>query len=126
MAQVTHIHSFNRTPMKFLAAAFAAFVLALPATTVAAPDPGDLVGVDPFNAFVATRILPNGNEKVLAVYTLEAGYTTDAVIRAAVLAFVRAERVNNPAWVIVIYGPVDPPFTFYTNGDRVWDSRTDL
>jgi opacity protein-like surface antigen len=99
--------------------------LALTATPVqAAPNPNCCS--DPYNQFVATRILPNGNEVTLAVYSLEAGYTTDQAIRATVLAFVRQERINNPAWVIVIYGPIDPPSTFYTNGDRVWDSRTDL
>ena len=109
---------------RIIAVLFAALALAAP--VAAAPDPADLVGVDPFNAFVATRILPNSNEKVLAVYTLEAGYTTDQAVRETVFAFVRAERVNNPAWVIVIYGPVDPPFTFYTNDDRIWDSRLNL
>src|SRR3990167_273328 len=107
---------------RILAVLFAALVLAAP--VAAAPNTNCCS--DPFNQFVATRILPNGNEVTLAVYSLEAGYTNDQAVRETVFAFVRAERVNNPAWVIVIYGPVDPPFTFYTNDDRIWDSRVNL
>lgn len=79
---------------------------------------------NPDLTFVVTRILPNGRETTLATYSLEAGFTTDQVIRATVLQFARAERVNNPAWVIVIYGPSNGGP--HTNDDRVWDSRTDL
>ena len=107
---------------RIIAVVFAALVLAAPAAAA----PNQNCCTDPFNQFVATRILPNGNEVTLAVYSLEAGYTTDQAVRETVFAFVRAERVNNPAWVIVIYGPVDPPFTFYTDDDRIWDSRFNL
>jgi len=108
--------------MKFLAALFAALVLAAP--VAAAPNTNCCS--DPFNQFVATRILPNGNEVTLDVFQLEEGWTTSTVVREVVLSSVRQERVNNPAWVIVVYGPVDPPFTFYTNDDRIWDSRLNL
>jgi hypothetical protein len=91
-----------------------------------APAPADLVGVDPFNSFVITRILPNQRENVLATMTLEDGWTTSTVVRETALQAARQNRTNNPAWVIIIYGPVDPPFTFWTNQDRVWDSRVDL
>lgn len=114
--------------MKRLAALVAALAVALvlASPVSSAPSPGDLSGVDPFSTFVVTRILPNGNERVLATATLEDGWTTSTVIREVVLSAARQQRINNPAWVIVIYGPIDPPFTWYTNGDRVWDSRVDL
>lgn len=104
----------------FTVAALAA-ALAVPAVPAAAPNPNCCS--DPYNQFVVTRVLPNLNEVTLAVYSLDAGYTSDQVIRQAVYEFARTERLNNPAWVVVIYGPIDPPQTFYTNGDRIWDSR---
>lgn len=105
--------------------AFAIFgLLAVPAT--AAPNPDDLVGVDPYTTFVVTRILPNQREVVLATASVDAGYTSDQVIRETVQAAARQNRTNNPSWRIVIYGPIDPPSTFWTNGDRIWDSATDL
>lgn len=79
---------------------------------------------NPDRTFVATRILPNQRETTLSTFSLDAGYTTDQVIRETTLQFVRTERVNNPAWVIVVYGPTDGGP--HTNDDRVWDSRTDL
>lgn len=85
-----------------------------------APDPVP----NPERTFVVTRILPNKRETTLSTSSLDAGYTTDQVIRATILQFARAERLNNPAWVIVIYGPTDGGP--HTNDDRIWDSRTDL
>jgi hypothetical protein len=99
--------------------------LALAAPVAASPDPADLVGVDPYTTFVVTRILPNQREVLLDTFSVDDGFTNEQVIRATVVGFVRTERVNNPAWVIVIYGPIDLPSSFYTNGDRIWDSRTD-
>jgi hypothetical protein len=89
-----------------------------------APDPDDIT-VDPYKGFVLTRILPNQREVVLAQaeITEEQG---DEIIRQIALEAGRQNRTNNPAWVLVVYGPIDPPSTFYTNGDRVWDSRVDL
>jgi hypothetical protein len=112
---------------RWVAATVLALALAVPVAQ-AAPDPADqgLVGVDPFNSFVVTRILPNQRETVLAALPLEEGWTTSTVVREVALQAARQQRTNNPAWVIIIYGPVDPPFTFWTNQDRVWDSRVDL
>lgn len=95
--------------------------LALASGASAAPPPNCCD--DPFNQFVITRVLPNGNEVKLGLYSLEAGYTTDQVVRREVYVFACSQRLNNPAWVVVVYGPIDPPATFYTDGDRIWDSR---
>lgn len=108
---------------RILAALAAALILAVPAT--AAPDSDDLVGVDPYTTFVVTRILPNQREVVLGTASVE-DWDAEQLIRATALAAARQNRTNNPSWRIVIYGPIDPPFTFYTNGDRIWDSAVDL
>lgn len=111
---------------RLLLIGIAAFAILAP-TAQAAPDPADLAGVNPYTTFVVTRILPNQRETILTTYDWQDGtLTAEQVIRQAAFAFVRTTRINNPAWVIVIYGPIDPPSTFYTNGDRIWDSRTDL
>jgi hypothetical protein len=104
--------------------AVAGLALALVAPVQAAPDVDPTV--DPFNSFLVTRILPNQRETTLAVFELEEGWTTSTVIREVALAAARQNRTNNPSWRIVIYGPIDPPLTWYTNGDRVWDSAVDL
>lgn len=112
--------------MKLLAVLFTALVLAVP-TAGAAPsqsDP-DLAGVDPFATFVVTRILPNGNERVLGTAAIES-VEQEQLIRSVALAAGRQNRTNNPSWRIVIYGPIDLPSTWYTDDDRIWDSATDL
>lgn len=88
-----------------------------------APRPQDLPGVDPSRTFVVTRVQPNLREPILATATVDET-NTDAIRRAATQAAARQQRVNNPAWVIVIYGPTNG--AFYTDDDRIWDSRTDL
>ena len=108
---------------RILAVVFAALVLASP--VAAAPDPDDLVGVDPYTTFVITRILPNQREIVLDTASIT-DWDSEQLIRATALGAARQNRTNNPSWRIVIYGPIDPPSTFYTNGDRIWDSATDL
>jgi hypothetical protein len=89
------------------------------------PNDNDLNGVDPTTNFVVTRILPNGSERVLASATVTDA-TQEQVIRQTAFLAARQNRTNNPSWRIVIYGPVDPPSTFWTNDDRVWDSATNL
>lgn len=114
--------------MRRIALAFVAVAaLAVASPAVAAPDPDDLVGVNPQTHFVACRILPNQREIVLQTYDWNDGaLSTEQAIRQTILSFARTQRVNNPSWRIVIYGPIDPPSTFWTNDDRVWDSSTDL
>ena len=109
--------------MKLLAALFAALALAAP--VAAAPDPGDLEGVDPYTTFVITRILPNGNEKVLATASVT-DWEQEQLVRAVAIGAAQQNRTNNPSWRIVIYGPIDPPSTFWTDDDRIWDSANSL
>jgi hypothetical protein len=82
-------------------------------------------GIDPLVTFVVTRILPNQRETILGTASITET-DKDAVVRATAQAAARQNRTNNPSWRIVIYGPIDPPATWYTNDDRVWDSATDL
>jgi hypothetical protein len=100
----------------------AAIVLAVFAASASAA-PNTNCCTNPYLQFVITRLLPNQNEITLATYSVEEGYTSDQVVRQQVYLFACSTRLNNPAWVVIVYGPVDPPFTFYTNGDRIWDSR---
>lgn len=102
-------------------ALFAALVL-VPAT-VAAPPPG--VTADPTTNYVLTRVLPNGNEKDLATFQVT-DWEQSTLIREVALQAARQNRVNNPSWRLILYGPVDPPVTYWTDDDRVWDSATDL
>lgn len=106
--------------------AVAALALALVAPVQAAPDPADLVGVDPYTTYVVARILPNGSERVLGTATVDEGWTNEQIIRATALEAARQNRTNNPSWRIVIYGPIDPPSTWYTDDDRIWDSAVNL
>jgi hypothetical protein len=86
-----------------------------------APDPADIP--DPENSYVATRLLPNGREPVLAIQSIS-DWTQEQVIRAAAFLAARQNRTNNPAWRIFIYGPSNGgPIT---DDDRIWDSATDL
>ena len=78
----------------------------------------------PQTDFTVSRVLPNGNEIVLATYEY-VNATRDDVFRAAAQNFGRLNRTNNPAWHIVIYCPTDNP-DGYTVDDRCWDSQTDL
>lgn len=104
--------------------AVAALALALVAPVQAAPDVD--ASIDPYTTFVVTRVLPNGREATLGTATLEDGATSDQVVRQVALTAARQNRTNNPSWRIIIYGPIDPPSTWYTNDDRIWDSATDL
>ena len=110
--------------MRLILIAFVA-ALALVGPVAAAPDPADLVGVDPYTTFVVTRILPNQREIVLDTASVT-DWDSEQLIRATALEAARQNRTNNPSWRIVIYGPIDPPSTFWTNDDRIWDSASDL
>lgn len=106
--------------MKRLALILATLTLAVAPVAVGAPDPVP----NPEDTFVVTRILPNQRETTLETFTLTEGWTTSSVIVQTVVQFARTTRINNPAWVIVIYGPTNGGL--HTNDDRIWDSRTDL
>lgn len=101
--------------------AIAALAVASPA--VAAPPP---TTADPFTNYLVTRVLPNKSEVVLDTFLVTSWDSQEQAIRAATFQYVNLQRTNNPSWRIVMYGPVDPPFTYWTNDDRIWDSATNL
>lgn len=77
-------------------------------------------------AFVLVRLLPNGNEQVIA--TADTSLSTDAAIqelRQELLAEARGRLFTNPGHRYVIYGPTEDD-TPRTIDDRVWDSAVDL
>lgn len=100
-----------------LLAIAAAFVV--PATATAAPPQST---ADPFTNYLVTRVLPNKSEVVLATFLVTSWDSQEQAIRAATFQYVDQQRLNNPSWRIVMYGPIDPPETYWTNDDRIWDS----
>lgn len=96
--------------------------LALSSSAVAAPPPGE--PADPFTNYILTRILPNGNERVLETFEVTSWGDQELLIRAVAFEAVRQNRTNNPSWRLVLYGPIDPPSTYWTDGDRIWTSDT--
>ena len=102
----------------FLIAAIAASIAA-PGSAVAAPPQ---TTADPFTNYLVTRVLPNKNEIVLATFAVTSWDSQEQAIRAATFQYVDQQRLNNPSWRIVMYGPIDPPETYWTNDDRIWDS----
>jgi hypothetical protein len=109
--------------MRFIALLVIAVALVLATPVSAAPDVDQTI--NPFTTFAVYRILPNQRETLLGTASIDET-NGDAIIRATAQAAARQNRTNNPSWRIVIYGPIDPPLTWYTNGDRIWDSATDL
>ena len=100
-----------------IAGLFAALVFASP--VAAAPNPADVS--NPETQYVVTRVLPNQTEKTLAVYEhVEGSFSSEQAIRLATFEFAKAERLNNPAWRIMIYGPTNGGP--HVDDDRIWDS----
>lgn len=99
-----------------------ALVLAGPASSA----PPVVNGVDPEWNFLVARILPNGNEQVLGTFAYTGSEADQQLIRSLSQEAARQNRTNNPAWRIVIYCPTNSPLEWYVNGDRCWDSLTDL
>ena len=95
-----------------------AFVLAVPA--LAAPPPN--LPYDPFTHYLLVRLLPNGTEKELAGFEVTSWDSQEQLIRSVALEAARQQRTNNPSWRLILYGPVDPPFTYWTDDDRIWGS----
>jgi hypothetical protein len=77
---------------------------------------------DPFTTFLVTRQLPNGNELFLAAYSIADDFGNEQAIRALTYQYVDQQKVNNPAWRILLYGPIDPPSTYWTADDIIWNS----
>lgn len=45
-------------------------------------------------------------------------------VRQIILESARQNRTNNPAWLILIFGPANGPT--WTDDDIIWSSATDL
>lgn len=97
---------------------FLALVLAAPA--VAAPEPG--ITADPFTNYLLVRVLPNGREVEVATFAVTSWDSQEQLIRATAFQAARQQRTNNPSWVLIMYGPIDPPLTYWTDDDRIWTS----
>lgn len=82
-----------------------------------APDPVP----NPEHTFVLTRLLPNGRENTLATLVEDGTFTDEQLVRQATMAAAEQQRVNNPAWVLFLYGPTNGGP--HTDDDRIWDSR---
>lgn len=120
---MANLPTVGGSEMKRLITALVVALALLSPTASAAPDAD--ATIDPYTTFAVYRVLPNQRETLL--FSASMSETDgDAVIRSVAQQAARQNRTNNPAWVIVIYGPIDPPQTWYTNGDRIWDSRVDL
>lgn len=108
--------------LKILAVAVAVLALAVPALAA----PPVVQGLDPEWNFLVVRILPNQNEVVLGSFAYSDSEANQQAIRSISQQAARQNRTNNPAWRIVIYCPTNSPDEWYVNGDRCWDSATDL
>lgn len=80
-------------------------------------------GIDSAKDFLVVRILPTGDEVILDSFTQTE--ESEQLIRQITLDFACQERINNPAWVVVIYGPVDHG-GWYTADDGIWGSLYNL
>ena len=77
---------------------------------------------DPYTTFLVTRQLPNGNELFLDSFQVSADFENEQAIRAVVFQYVGLQKTNNPAWRILLYGPIDPPKTYWDASDIIWNS----
>lgn len=77
----------------------------------------------PTRRFCITSLnVGTGVETTVATSTLlPNGYTTDISLRPTVMTQVHDLRTANPGIVYILYSP--PNSGYYTDGDRVWDSR---
>lgn len=114
--------------MRAVVAAFVV-VVALAVGAVVAPAAPEVFGgnppqvsQDPYTTFLVTRQLPNGNELFLDAFTVSADFSNEQAIRQLVYQYVTQNKVNNPAWRILLYGPIDPPSTYWTADDIIWNS----
>jgi hypothetical protein len=77
----------------------------------------------PTRRFALTSLnVGTGVETTVAISTLlPTNFTSDQAIRATTLANARSLKATNPGVVYILYGPVNSGY--YTDGDRIWDSR---
>lgn len=83
-----------------------------------APQPGV---ANPQRRFIITRLDGNVETNVIASNPLGPNYTSDQVIRAGTIDNAQQYLADNPGVIIFIYSPTDG--AYWTDGDRVWDSR---
>lgn len=76
----------------------------------------------PTRRFVATRLDEGTGVETIVIQStaLPNNYTTDAAVRPGMMENARNFIAANPG-VYIIYGPCSG--AYYTDGDRVWDSR---
>lgn len=80
---------------------------------------------DPTITYWLVRRLPNGNNVELGqwvVTDIDNQLALEQEARAAALAQADFERINNPAWRVLLYGPTNGGD--YTDDDLIWDSLT--
>lgn len=80
------------------------------------------VAHDPFTTFLVTRQLPNENELFLEAFTVADDFSNEQAVRQLVYQYASLNKTNNPAWRILLYGPIDPPSTYWGAGDIIWNS----
>ncbi len=85
-----------------------------------APPPGS--SFDPLTHYLLTRVLPNRTEVILDGFEVTSWDDQEQLIRAVAFDAARQRRTNNPSWTLMLYGPTDPPSTYWTNDDRIWTS----
>lgn len=69
-------------------------------------------------------MLPNGNEIALGTFLVTSWDEQEQVIRAVSFQYADEQRINNPSWQVIIYGPTDG--WYWTIDDRIWDSAVNL
>lgn len=77
---------------------------------------------NPEHTFVLTRQLPNGRETTLGTWTEDGTFTNEQLIRDIAAQASTQQRINNPAWVLFLYGPTNGGP--HTNDDRIWSTLT--
>lgn len=82
------------------------------------------VAASPETEFLVVRRLSNGRDIELARFAWTGTVEDDARVRAIAFEAARQNRTNNPAWLILIFGPANGPT--WTDDDIVWSSATDL
>lgn len=84
-------------------------------------NPPQNVPGDPTLTFLICRVLPNDNEVMLNTFVMtDPSVAVDDVIRAQMYSYTRGQRLNNPGWRIVVYGPTNGGY--WTGDDIIWNS----
>ena len=103
---------------RVIAGLFAALALTIPGVAMPAPDPV----ANPEHTFVLTRVLPNGNEITLQTWVEDGTFTNEQLVRDLAASTSTQQRINNPAWVLRLYGPTNGGP--HTDDDVIWSTLT--